>query len=72
MELKYPRVGSEFTKDDSCIDRVFFRGNRSAKQILEQSKNWTGEVKDDSVEYAYQLDLLGGESCEVFSGCNEN
>jgi|688.fasta_scaffold517814_1 hypothetical protein len=72
MELKYPRVGSEFTKDDSCIDRVFFRGNRSAKQLLEQSKNWTGEVKDDSVEYAYQLDLLGGESCEVFSECNEN
>jgi hypothetical protein len=69
MESKYPRLGAEFQKDDSCVDRVFFRNNRDAKQILEEAKNWNGKIKNDADEYTYQLDLLGGESCEVFSEC---
>jgi hypothetical protein len=71
MERKYPRVGNEFTKDETAIDRVFFRKNRSTLQILEEAKNWNGKIKNDADEYTYQLDLLGGESCEVFSECGD-
>jgi hypothetical protein len=49
---------------------TFFRKNRSARQILEESKSWNGKIKDDSDEYVYQLDLLGGDSCDVFSECS--
>ena len=69
MERKYPRVGNEFTKDETAIDRVFFRKNRSTLQMLEEAKKWNGTIKNDADEYTYQLDLLGGESCEVFSEC---
>lgn len=69
METKYPRVGYEFAKDLNANNRVFFRNNRSAKQMLEEAKNWNGKIKNDADEYTYQLDLLGGESCEVFSEC---
>lgn len=48
---------------------TFFRNNRSAKEILEQSKNWNGKVLNDADVYNYQLDLIGGESCEVWSEC---
>ena len=48
---------------------VFFRNNRSAADIMSQAKNWNGKIKNDADEYTYQLDLLGGESCEVFSEC---
>jgi hypothetical protein len=48
---------------------TFFRKDRSAKQILEEAKNWNGKIKNDADEYTYQLDLLGGESCEVWSEC---
>lgn len=50
-------------------DRTFFRKNRSTAQILEEAKNWNGIIKNDADEYTYQLDLLGGESCEGFSEC---
>jgi hypothetical protein len=50
-------------------DRTFFRKNRSTLQILEEAKSWNGTIKNDADEYTYQLDLLGGESCEVFSEC---
>lgn len=69
MELKYPRIGFEFTKDAMAKDRTFFRNNRNAIRILEESKEWKGVIKNDSKEYTYQLDLLGGDSCEVFSEC---
>jgi hypothetical protein len=69
MERKYPRVGNEFTKDPNAPNRVFFRNHRSTLQILEEAKNWNGKIKNDADEYTYQLDLLGGESCEVFSEC---
>lgn len=48
---------------------TFFRNNRSAKTILEQSKNWNGKIINDADKYSYQLDLIGGDSCEVFSEC---
>lgn len=48
---------------------TFFRKNRSSIQILEESKSWNGKVRDDSDQYTYQLDLLGGESCEIWSEC---
>jgi hypothetical protein len=50
-------------------DRTFFRKNRSTLQMLEEAKKWNGTIKNDADEYTYQLDLLGGESCEVFSEC---
>jgi len=62
MEQKYPI-------DPMGHNKVFFRNNRSAKQILEEAKKWNGKIKNDADEYTYQLDLLGGESCEVFSEC---
>ena len=55
-------IGKEFT---------FFRNNRSATQILKEAKKWNGKVRDDSNQYSYQLDLLGGDSCEIWSECNQ-
>jgi hypothetical protein len=49
---------------------VFFRNNRSAQDILLESQNWNGKIKNDADQYTYQIDLLGGESCEVFSECS--
>lgn len=54
---------------------TFFRGNRSAKDILKQSENFNGNVFDDAIQFSIQhelfnnQDLVGGESCEVFSEC---
>jgi hypothetical protein len=70
MESKYPRVGNEFSKDLTAKDRVFFRNNRSVTDIIHQAKNWQGTVKNDAEEYIYQIDLLGGDSCEIFSDCH--
>lgn len=62
MEDKYGMLRGERS--------VFFRNQRSAKDILEQSMAFNGKVIDDSTNYAWQLDLIGGDSCEVFSECN--
>lgn len=69
MERKYPRVGNEFVKDPTAKDRVFFRKNRSTIDILNEAKNWKGVIKNDADEYTYQLDLLGGDGCEIWSEC---
>jgi hypothetical protein len=61
---KWIKEGKELPKDIT-----FFRNNRSAKQILEEAKNWKGIIRNDADQYTYQLDLLGGDSCEVFSEC---
>lgn len=45
---------------------VFFRGNRSALDILKEAKEWDGEILDDSEVYD-----LHNESCEVFSECGD-
>jgi len=70
MERKYPRIGNEFERDDTARDRTFFRQNRSATDMLIGAKNWNGKIRNDAEQYNYQIDLLGGESCEVFSECN--
>lgn len=62
METKYP-----LGLNGDLI--TFFRGNRSASDMIEQSKNHHSIVVDDSKIINYQLDLLGGESCEVWSEC---
>jgi hypothetical protein len=61
---KWIREGKEVPKDIT-----FFRNNRSAKDILIEATNWNGVVRDDSKNYDYQIDLLGGDSCEVWSEC---
>ncbi len=78
MEQKYgnfspPQRAKKWVSEGKEIpkDITFFRNNRSAKQILEEAKNWNGKIKDDSDEYTYQLDLIGGDSCEVFSECGD-
>lgn len=63
----------------------FFRGNRTVEDIINGSKNFNGKVEDDAVIYPLP-DLftsteveqhitenfnLDGESCEVFSSCQE-
>lgn len=52
---------------------VFFRGNRSAQDILRESAGFTGLVVDDARhgEAFDDVDLLGGESCEVFAECGD-
>jgi hypothetical protein len=70
MESKYPRVGAEFTKYLNAKNRVFFRNNRSVTDIIHQAQSWQGTVKNDADDYTYQIDLLGGDSCEIFSECH--
>jgi hypothetical protein len=70
MESKYPTVGNEFTKDLTAKNRVFFRNNRSVTDIIHQAKQWEGIVRNDADDYTYQIDLLGGDSCEIFAECN--
>lgn len=71
MERKYPRVGYEFKRDNNAKNRVFFRNNRGAKDIIKQAQDWNGKVIDDATLYNWQMDLLGGDSCEVFSECKD-
>ncbi len=61
---KWQKEGKEIPQNIT-----FFRNNRSAKDMLELSKNYNKDVFDDSKNYGIQLDLLGGESCEVWSEC---
>lgn len=65
MERKYP-----LGKDGGRV--TFFRNYRSATDIMVEAEKWNGKVIDDSNKYSYQLDLLGGDSCEVFSECTPN
>jgi len=72
MEDEYPRVGPEFKRDETCVDRVFFRKNRSAKDIIDESKNFKGKVVDDAQIYDVQLDIFDDtESCDVWSNCGD-
>ena len=78
MEQKYgnffpPQRIEKFISEGKEVPKniKFFRNNRSAIQIIEESKNWNGKIIDDSKQYSYQLDLLGGESCEVWAECGD-
>lgn len=48
-------------------DRTFFRGGRSANDILNESKDWDGVIKDDSDIYPDDYN----ESCDIFSNCGD-
>lgn len=63
---KFKEEGKEIPKDIT-----FFRNHKSALQILEESKQWAGIIKNDAEQYDLQLELfdLDGESCEVYSQC---
>jgi len=63
MEREYPLNSNTGKKE------VFFRNNRSASDIIFQAQNWNGIIRNDAEQYNYQIDLLGGDSCEVFSEC---
>jgi hypothetical protein len=81
MEEKYgdyiPETRLSRLKDrgEEVPDRTwFFRGNRSSKDILSAAKKTSIKALDDSTHTSFQLglfdeDLVGGESCEVFSDC---
>lgn len=78
MEQKYgnfipPQRIEKYTADGKELpkDITFFRNNRSANQILEEAKYWNGKIKNDADIYSFQLDLLDGDSCEVFSSCGD-
>lgn len=72
MESIYPRTGAEFSKDPTAKDRTFFRKNRSAKQMLAESESFNGVIIDDSMTIDNdELDLIGGESCEIFAECQD-
>lgn len=57
MENKYPQIGN---KESHKINRVFFRGNTSAKQLLDM---WKKNNIDSPVHH---LDGGCSESCEVY------
>ena len=65
MERKYGHLGNSGKKE------VFFRNNRSATDIMVSAENWNGKIKNDAEQYVYQLDLIGGDTCEVFSECSQ-
>jgi len=77
MEDKYgrfiPQVRlDKIIKEDKQIPSklTFFRNNRSTLDIIESAMNWNGKIANDAENYNYQIDLLGGESCEIWSECN--
>lgn len=85
MELRYgkfiPPTRLEKMQERGEIVNLpihFFRKNRSAEQIINEGKDWNGQVYDDSRIYESQMDLLeslqshglSNESCEVFTGCS--
>lgn len=61
MEQKYGMVRGEKS--------VFFRKQRSTNDIIEAATEFDGVVLDDAD--VYDTDLIGGESCEVWSSCGD-
>lgn len=51
----------------------FFRKNRSVEDIIRESEQFKGKVIDDAQIFEqqglFEVDLVGGESCEVFAEC---
>ena len=54
----------------------FFRGQRSVEDIINESKNFNGVVKDDSIVFPmpdlFRDDINEDESCEVFTDCKKS
>jgi 3'-phosphoadenosine 5'-phosphosulfate sulfotransferase (PAPS reductase)/FAD synthetase len=61
------------SRDQSINGITFFRDNKSAKDILEESKYFNGIVRDDSAQLNYQTSLLDidTESCDIFAECGK-
>lgn len=47
----------------------FFRGNKSTIDILNEAKSFNKKVHDDSLDVNFQMDLIGGDSCEIYAEC---
>lgn len=58
--LKLIEAKGEYPK----LPIVFFRKNRTAIQIVQESKKYNGKIKDDSLNFNTE-----GESCELYSDC---
>lgn len=84
IELKYGNYFPPHRKEKYILhgkeipfNITFFRGGVSAKTILLESISVDPIISDDSIIYNSQgnidfendIDLIGGESCEVFSEC---
>lgn len=88
VELKFTKLDKlpipESRKETVNKPITFFRGNRSAKDILNQSKAYFKAPIDDAKKYqntkpldlfedekgiSTNIDLLDGESCDVWSEC---
>lgn len=72
MERKYGLLGPEFAKYDNAKSRVFFRRHRSATDIMCEAESWRGSIRDDAKDYAYQLTINDGDSCDAFAADCEN
>lgn len=58
------------SRDQSVKGIYFFRRNRSAKDILRESKDFNGIIRDDSANLNFQTSLLDfEESCDIFAEC---
>lgn len=58
------------SRDQSVKGVHFFRRNRSAKDILRESKDFKGIITDDSANINYQSSLFDyEESCDIFAEC---
>ena len=71
MEKTYGKIGAGFERNKVSESRVFFRGNRSTQDIIRESKDWNGFVRDDSIDVNDQLRMFDSESCEIYSNCGD-
>jgi len=68
LEEKYSRFIPQ-KREDKGDTITFFRSNRFAKDILEESKTNIDLVRDDSKDLNFQSSLLDDESCDIYSEC---
>jgi len=61
------------SRDQTAKGITFFRNNKSAKDIIEESKDFNGIIRDDSADLNYQTSLLDidTESCDIFAECGD-
>jgi hypothetical protein len=76
MEQEYgnyfpPQRIERYNKEGKPIPQniKFFRGERSVEDILRESKNFNGIVKNDAENYAIQQELFEDESCDIYTKC---
>jgi len=66
----FERMENEYSFANG-VQYLFFRGNRTTGQLMQEAKQYAGDgLLDDSQQFDYQLDLLNGENCEIFTECN--